>query len=91
MCSYGLLNVSIGKRSHIHISWLMRCCVGAVKGVGSLLSIAPDDDISVGFRPCALLVGERKCKASPAVDIDDDRGRSTRKAMAEIVTMLVFL
>ena len=30
-------------------------------------------------------------KPSPAVDTEDDRGRSIRKAMAEIVIVLVFL
>ena len=42
-----------------------------------------DDDISVGFRPLhALLVGER---------IVQFEIESIRKAMAEIVIMLVFL
>ena len=55
-----------------------------------------DDDISIGFRQLrALLVGERitnlRCKASPAVDTEADRGRSIRKAMVEHVVMLVFL
>ena len=54
-----------------------------------------DDDISVGFRPLrALLVGERIVQfalASSAVDTEDDGGRSIRKAMAEIVIMLVFV
>ena len=67
--------------------------------LSSLLSIVSDDDISVGFYPLrAFLVGERivqflyfRFKASPAVDTEDDRGRSIRKAMAEIVIMLVFL
>ena len=54
-----------------------------------------DDDISVGFRPLhALLVGERivqlRFKASPAVNTEDDRSRSIRKPLAEIVIMLIF-
>ena len=51
--------------------------------------IAPDDDISVGLRPCALLVGDRIVQ-SPAIDTGDDSSRSIRKSMAEIVIMLVF-
>ena len=63
----------------------------------SLLCIASDDDISVRYCPCVLLVGEILVQfnsahiglASPAVDTEDDRGRSIRKAMAEIVIMLI--
>ena len=59
----------------------------------SLLSIGSDDDISVGFRPCALLVGERVVQSELKIPFrtEDDSGRSIRKAMAESVIMLVFL
>ena len=62
--------------------------------VFSLLSIVSDEDISVEFRPLCSLVREQsnlRFKASPAVDTEDDRGRSIRKAMAEIGTYVVTL
>ena len=67
--------------------------VGVVGGISlclSLLSIVPDDDISVGFRPFHKK-SKLSFKASSAVDTEDDRGRSIRKTMAEIVIMFVFL
>ena len=59
----------------------------------SLLSIVPDDDFSVGFRPCVLLVSGRLVR-SELQNLSRSRHRrprSTWKAMAEIVIMLVFV
>ena len=59
------------------------------------MSIVRDDDSCVGFRLLrALLVGERIVQSEiysfPAVDTENDSGGNVRKAMAEIVIMLVF-